>query len=411
MVVLCLVVELQASNTERLSKMKVCLKKWVSLSLGLLISCHGLAQENTLGLPATISLSAYDVGSSGYNQAVAIGNAFKQKYGSVNLRVLPGKNDVSRNMPLRAGKVDFSINGIGGSFLAQEGVFEFGDKQWGPQPVRIIMFNSVTDQALTAIVAGDIGVKTPADLKGKRAAWVIGAPSLNQNLEAILAFGGLTWDDVQKVEFGGYGAAFEGVINGQADMVFGSANAGKAFALAKSPRGVVYPEMDRGDKEGWARVKSIAPYMYPVSASSGADLSIDNKVDTAAYPYPILMTYVNQDKELVRKVMLGMIETYDLYKDTAPGNAGWSLSGQKLDWLVPFHEGAIDVYRDKGLWTQEHQKHNDALIKRQEILAKAWQEVNSRAHKNEGEFQKDWMSTRAKSLRSAGFDVFVESWQ
>src|SRR5690554_5676475 len=127
--------------------MKVCLKKWVSLSLGLLISCHGLAQENTLGLPATITLSAYDVGSSGYNQAVAIGNAFKQKYGSVNLRVLPGKNDVSRNMPLRAGKVDFSINGIGGSFLAQEGVFEFGDKQWGPQPVRIIMFNSVTDQA------------------------------------------------------------------------------------------------------------------------------------------------------------------------------------------------------------------------------------------------------------------------
>ena len=44
-------------------------------------------------LPATLAWSAYDVGSGGYNQSVAIGNALKQKY-NVSLRVLPGKNDV-----------------------------------------------------------------------------------------------------------------------------------------------------------------------------------------------------------------------------------------------------------------------------------------------------------------------------
>jgi len=47
------------------------------------------AQVNAqVKLPETLTWTAYDVGSGGYNQAVAIGNALKNKY-QVNLRVLP----------------------------------------------------------------------------------------------------------------------------------------------------------------------------------------------------------------------------------------------------------------------------------------------------------------------------------
>ncbi|MEX2240799.1 MAG: hypothetical protein WD775_08915, partial [Burkholderiales bacterium] len=94
-----------------------------------------VAAHADVTLPPTISWSAYDVGSGGYNQAVAIGNALKQKY-NVSLRVLPGKNDVSRNLPIREGQVQFSANGVGGAYLAMEGVFEFGAPSWGPQPIR-----------------------------------------------------------------------------------------------------------------------------------------------------------------------------------------------------------------------------------------------------------------------------------
>jgi uncharacterized protein len=71
---------------------------------GSLFASAAIAQTNSIGLPPTLSWSAYDVGSGGYNQSVAIGNALKQTYG-VNLRVLPGKNDVSRTLPLREGTV------------------------------------------------------------------------------------------------------------------------------------------------------------------------------------------------------------------------------------------------------------------------------------------------------------------
>ena len=65
--------------------------------------------------------SAYNLGTTGYSQAVAIGKVLKDEYGTT-LRVIPGKNDISRLVPLRKGRVQFSANGIA-TYLAQEGVF------------------------------------------------------------------------------------------------------------------------------------------------------------------------------------------------------------------------------------------------------------------------------------------------
>lgn len=365
------------------------------------------AQTNP-GLPATLAWSAYDVGSGGYNQAVAIGNALKQRYG-VNLRVLPGKNDVSRTLPVREGQVQFSANGVGGSYLAQEGVFEFGAKTWGPQPIRGLLLNN-SDQVLTVVAAKDSGIKTVADLKGKRVAWVIGAPSLNQNITAILAFANLTWNDVQRVDFGGFGAAMDGVINGQADAAFTSSISGKAYQLAKSPRGIVYPTIPHADKAGWARMNKTAPFFFPFMGAEGADLSKDNRVESATYPYPILMTYAKQDNDTVYAMTKAMVETYADYKDAAPGNVGWAVDRQNFAWVIPFHDGAIRYWKEKGLWKPEHQAHNDKLVQRQQVLGDAWKAVNAGSHADDKAFAQAWMKARADALTKAGMDAVVTEW-
>lgn len=365
------------------------------------------AQTNP-GLPATLAWSAYDVGSGGYNQAVAIGNALKQRYG-VNLRVLPGKNDVSRTLPVREGQVQFSANGVGGSYLAQEGVFEFGAKTWGPQPIRGLLLNN-SDQVLTVVAAKDSGIKTVSDLKGKRVAWVIGAPSLNQNITAILAFANLTWNDVQRVDFGGFGAAMDGVINGQADAAFTSSISGKAYQLAKSPRGIVYPTIPHADKAGWARMNKTAPFFFPFMGAEGADLSKDNRVESATYPYPILMTYAKQDNDTVYAMTKAMVETYADYKDAAPGNVGWAVDRQNFAWVIPFHDGAIRYWKEKGLWKPEHQAHNDKLVQRQQVLADAWKAVNAGSHADDKAFAQAWMKARADALTKAGMDAVVTEW-
>ena len=111
-----------------------------------------LAQE--ADLPKQLTWTAYGTGSAGYNQSVAIGAALQEATG-VNLRVLPGKNDIARTEPLRQGKVQFSANGVGGSFMAQEGVFQFGAENWGPQPVRVLAANNGGTVGLSLAVAAE----------------------------------------------------------------------------------------------------------------------------------------------------------------------------------------------------------------------------------------------------------------
>ena len=125
-----------------------------------LIALPGIVQEaraQEAKLPATLAWTAYDVGSSGYNQAVAIGAAMKNKY-NVSLRVLPGKNDISRLLPLREDKVQLSLNGIG-SLFANEGVLEFASKAWGPQGVRMLAV-SAADSLTTLVTARDANITT-----------------------------------------------------------------------------------------------------------------------------------------------------------------------------------------------------------------------------------------------------------
>ena len=366
------------------------------------------SSQTGVKLPETLTWTAYDVGSGGYNQAVAIGNALKNKLG-VSLRVLPGKNDVSRTIPLRDGQVTFSANGVGGSYLTQEGVFEFAARDWGPQPVRALLLNN-SDALLTIVTAKDANIKTMADLKGKRVAWVVGAPSLNQNITALLASANLTWADVKRVDFGGFGAAMEGIISNQVDAAFSSTISGQAYKIASSPRGIQYPVVPHNDKAAWERLNKTAPFYVRGWGAEGADLSADKKVEGATYPYPVLMSMANADADLVYNMTKAMVELFPDYKDGAPGNVGWDIKRQIFAWAIPMHDGAIKYFKELGVWTAEHQKHNDALLARQKVLGDAWKAYAAKGPSDDKEFAQGWAKARAEALTKNSMNVVVESW-
>lgn len=152
-------------------------------------------------VPRKTSWTAYGTTSTGYAQTVAIGNMLKKHY-DTNMRVIPGKNDISRMAPLRDDKADYCACGIA-AYFGQEGVFLFGDEAWGPQPIRVVMSSS-GNANLAVATAADANIKTFADIKGKRVAWIQGGDALNWNVAAHMAFAGVSWDDVQKVVVSGF---------------------------------------------------------------------------------------------------------------------------------------------------------------------------------------------------------------
>jgi uncharacterized protein len=355
-----------------------------------------------IALPNPLAWTAYDVGSSGYNHAVAIGKALKDTHG-IDLRVLPGKNDISRQVPLRQKQVQFAAAGVGGAYLAQEGVFDFGAKDWGPQDVRLLLTCN-GDSTLQIGVAADAGIKTIADIRGKRVAWTVGAPALNENITALLAFANLTWADVKKVEFPGYGQGWAGLVNNQADVAFASTTSGQAYQLQSSPRGLYWVPLPHADTDGWKRLQAKGPYFTPQMGTEGAGLSPEKPLEGAAYPYPLLITYADQNADTTYAMTKAMVELFPQYKGATPGVNGWAIERQKMSWSVPYHDGAIRFFKEIGKWSDADQKNNDMLIKRQAALKEAWTAMAANAAGDEKAFEAAWMKIRAEKLSAAGFD-------
>lgn len=378
--------------------------KWaLPAALAALIPAAAMAQD--VKLPDQMQWTAYDTGTSGFNQAVAFGQAVKNAYGS-DIRVLPGSNDISRMTPLKTGRAQVSAMGIG-SYFAQEGMDVFAAKGWGPQKIRLLV-TSVAANNISLGVAGDVGVKEYKDLKGKRVGWVVGSAALNTNAEAILAFAGLTWKDVEKVEFSGYGAMWKGMVNNQVDAAIASTISGPTRELEASPRGIVWPPTPHDDKAGWARLNKVAPYYQPHMATAGSGgISKDNPYEGPNYPYPIMIAYDTRDADFVYNTTKAIDLLYDEYKDGAPGSDGWALSKQDFMWVLPYHAGAVRYFKEKGIWTAEMDEHNKALLERQDVLAAAW-DAFEKTEPAEEDYAKKWPKARAAALKKAGMDPVWE---
>ena len=97
-----------------------------------------------------------------------------------------------------------------------------------------------------------------------------------------------------------------------------------------------------------------------------------------------------------------MVELFGAYEGKAPGINGWALDKQDMQWVVPYHEGAIRYYKEAGIWNDEAQAHNDNLIARQEALQAAWEELKAEDPEN---WEEAWAEKRRAALEAGGFSV------
>ncbi len=362
----------------------------------------GAAQAE--GLPQQMRWTAYPTDSSGYAQAIAIGNMLKEN--GTRVAVLPGQNDIARLTPLKQGQAGYCMCGVA-AYFSTEGVTNFAAPGWGPQPLRMVLAK-IDGSGVGFATRGDSDIRTAADLKGKRVPLVRAAASLNVPLNSALAFGGVTRDEVETVTYSGFSAMWDGVINGQSDVAFATTLTPKSAQLASGPTGIHWIPMPHDDEAAWARLKEVAPYLAKRVVTEASGLPEGESFEGAGYPYPFLVTAAAQDEAEVYALTKAMVENLDSYKDAAPGAAGWALDVQDFEWVIPFHPGAVRYFREAGVWTDEIDAHNEQLIARQKVIADAWAGFDAEAA-GEGEaFEKAWLAARAKALEAAGMPVVFD---
>jgi TRAP transporter TAXI family solute receptor len=357
------------------------------------LSGAAISQE----LPKTMVWTSYDVGSAGYAEASAMADAFGKKYG-VKIRIMPSGSSIGRLQPVLTNRADVGWLATE-TFFAAEGTEDFAAKRWGPQDLRVLAGRPAS---FGLPAAADAGIKTFADLKGKRAAFVAGNPSVNVKCEAYLGFGGLTLKDVEVIMFPTYGAAMSSIAQGKSDFTCTTTTPSQMYELAESPRGITWIGAPAEDKEGWARMQAIAPYFGPGIETVGAGISKEKPAALMSYRYPLLAVRSDMTPDEAYAFVKAMDETYDLYKDATAVMPRWNLTESGPPPAdAPYHEGAIRYLKEKGIWTAEHDKWNNARLARLNALLAAWEvTMDTGMSLSDKEFAALWTKNRQAALAS-----------
>jgi len=360
--------------------------------MGLLVSPL-LAVEELPNLPKRMFWTAYDVGSTGYVQTAVVADGLMKKYG-VKIRVIPSGTSIGRFMPLLTGSATYANMGDESAFYI-EGLYECNAMGLGPQPFRqALAVPFVTVMAVTK----EAKITTPDTLKGKRVAWIPGASTLNVKAVSTLAFAKLTFADVIKVEFPSYAASLRGLIEGKVDAAIAGHDAPILYELETSPRGlshVIYPHKD---KEGWARMQAITPWLGPVLWDDGPGFTKGKPDEVWSYRYPNMVTFDKTSAKEVYALIKAINEAYPLYKDAHKMMPFWKADKAGVPpGNCPFHEGAIKYYKEVGLWKAEHDVWNKKLIEHMKEVKKEWDAAMAEATEKgvkEKDFPKLWIEKR-----------------
>lgn len=194
------------------------------------------------------------------------------------------------------------------------------------------------------VASADSGIKTLADLKGKRVS--VGAPKSGTelNARAVLKAAGLSYKDLAKVEYLPFGESVELMKNRQLDVTLQSAGLGVSALrdLAASMKIVVVeiPAAVVAKIGDPAYVPAVVPAnTYEGQTKDVAAIAVQN----------FLVTHDGVPADTVYKMTKAMWENLDaLVAAHAAGNAIKKESALK-GMPVPLHAGAEKYYREIGL--------------------------------------------------------------
>jgi TRAP transporter TAXI family solute receptor len=194
------------------------------------------------------------------------------------------------------------------------------------------------------VASADSGIRTLADLKGKRVSVGAAKSGTELNARAVFRAAGLSYKDLAKTEFLPFGESVELIKNRQLDATLQSAGLGVASIrdLATSVKIVVVPvPADVVAKIG-------DPAYQPAVIPAGTYEGQTTDVATAAIPN-FLVTHSGVSDELAYQMAKALYDNLDTMY--AAHNAAKAIKRENAvkGMPVPLHPGAERYYREVGV--------------------------------------------------------------
>ena len=322
----------------------------VAASALLLTGCG--AGETTMvgGIRDPFVISTYGTGTSTYADTAAVSDAVSVATGA-RVRIITSDTAIGRMAAMKSGAA--AMGRLGDEYIfGFEGLNEFANEDWGPQDTRVVWAPLSPHSLMTR---ERDGIETPADLKGKKVPKITANPSVNQKIDAYLAYGGLTRDDVTEVNLA-YGEQPEALQQGQIDVLYQQVYGSSLYEL-ESQLPVSWIDLDPDDEEAVARVEELAPSINILDFEGAPAQEEGEKTYGFVYTLPIT----------------AMADTFERYENTTINTPRWNPEEvEDTPREAPYHPGLIRWLEEHDRWSPEAQQRQDELLERGERLDEEW---------------------------------------
>lgn len=275
-----------------------------------------------------------------YPLGVALEKLFANTIEGARPSVQSTKASVENLNLLQAGKGEIAFT-LGDSLkFAAEGNAEAGFSQ----PLdKLRAIGAIYPNYIQIVASKESGIKTLADLKGKRLS--VGAPKSGTelNARAVLGAAGITYDDLGKVEYLPFAESVELMKNRQLDATLQSAGLGVASirdVAASLPITVVEVPEDLVAKIGSPYVSRTIP--------AGTYEGQDEDVKTAAV-VNYLVTQSDLEDDLVYQMTKAIFDNLDALVAAHSAARDIKLDKETTEAPIPLHPGAERYYKEKGV--------------------------------------------------------------
>ena len=291
-----------------------------------------------------INIMTTPPGSFTHSAGSAIGKLIIEKIG-MNATVQP--QAVRNYGVVDNGLAVFSLGSAGDLVLATLGAKEY--KEQGPRP-HLRLAATLMPLRTALHVRKDSDIKTISDLKGKRVGYGFKSQkAIARSVTAMLANGGLTYDDVKKVPAPNVASSARDFGAGKSDVLFFALGSAKVMQVAAKVGGLRVLPLD-DSPSAIARLQKINPTAYIEVVKPAPNIEGVFAPIKAAHMDLLLYTHDRISDELIYKVVKAIYEnkkdlaaSFGAFKPFKPKRIGRKLKG------IDYHPGALKFFKEMGL--------------------------------------------------------------